>query len=168
LTTLVARRWVRPRDADQILTRFGLPRLPHCYTAGADVPVTLVLCAPDADFAARGALRLIADDLRNLRDARRQARTRHGVDNPYEDTIHLTGVKPLDRSDPADGRPLVLIRGLVRLAVHVDSRRATTVWLQARQRLAADLARLCLVRTDPGKIANSWVDDLGPCCRRHA
>lgn len=168
LTTLVARRWVRPSDAEKILTRFGLPKLPHCYTAGADVAVTLVLCAPDVEFARRGALRLIADDLRNLRDARRQAPTRHGVDDPQEDTIHLTGVTPLNRCDPADGRPLFRIRAFVRLAVHIDSPRACGVWPQARRLLRADLARLRLVRTHPDKITGVWVTDLGPCCRCHA
>ena len=72
LTTLVARRWVRSRDADDILSRFGLPKLARRFAVGADVPVTVTLCAPDERYAARGASGESSfDDLRRLRDAPR-------------------------------------------------------------------------------------------------
>lgn len=165
LTTLVARRWVRSRDADDILTRFGLPKLARRFAVGADVPVTVTLCAPDERYAARGARRLIIDDLRRLRDARPQPRPIRDVLDTVDDTIQITKVVALDAEDTAR-RPRLRVAATVSLAVTVDSRRANTVWTAARPRLQADLARLRLIHADTNHITKTWINEVGLSVRR--
>lgn len=165
LTTLVARRWVRSRDADEILTRFGLPKLARCFAVGADVPATVTLCAPDARYAVRGARQLIIDDLRRLREARPQPRPRHDVLDDVDDTIVITKVVALDDEDTLR-RPRFRVAARVSLAVTVDSRRTNTVWTAAQPRLQADLARLRLIQADTDHVTKTWVNEIGPSCRR--
>jgi hypothetical protein len=129
------------------------------------VPVTVTLCAPDERYAARGARRLIIDDLRRPRDARPQPRPIRDVLDDVEDTIVITDVVALDAGDTAR-RPRPRVAATVSLAVTVDSRRVNTVWTAARPRLHADLARLRLIQADSDRITKTWINEIGLSCRR--
>jgi len=163
LHTLVGFRWVRPADADKILAGFGLPRLPRRFVVGATVPVTVGVCASDQYYAERGAVRLIRDDLRRLRDATLRARPRRDVYDPEDDTVRIDHIVTPD-PDRSGERPRFEVHAIVHLAVTLDSTRANTVWPPARRRLLADLARLRLTHPNLRAVAKSWVYEVGPSC----
>jgi len=163
LHTLVGFRWVRPADADKILAKFGLPRLPRRFVVGATVPVTVLVCAPDRYHAERGAVRLIRDDVRRLRDATLRAYPKRDMYDPDGDTVRIDHANTPD-PDRSGKRPRFDVHAIVRLALIVDSTRANTVWPAARHRLLADLARLRLTHPNLREVAKSWVYEVGPSC----
>jgi hypothetical protein len=109
--------------------------------------------------------RLISDDLRRLRESRPQPRPRRDALDGVEDAIVITDVVASDAED-TPRRPRWRVSATVRLTVTVESRRANTVWTVALPRLQADLARLHLIQPDTDHITKTWVNQIGPSCRR--
>jgi hypothetical protein len=159
LGQLVRFRWVRPGDADKILTKFRIERLPRRFIVGAAVPVTVVLCSPDEDYAIRGAERLILDETRNLRDGRLRSRTGRALLGPASSAIDVEVVLPVD-PDGTSRRPRFEVEANIQVAVEVTSSRLNTAWTAARQRLLTDLARLRLIRVDTKAIRRIWTYDV--------
>ncbi|MFV2102143.1 hypothetical protein [Micromonospora sp. LOL_024] len=159
LHQLVCLNWVRPADADKILTMFRIEKLPRRFIVGADVPVSLVLCSPDGDYAQRGARRLIFDDMRRLRDARLRARTGRAVLGPASNAIDIAKIESV-ASDGTSRRPQFRVKAILQVAVEVTHSRVTSAWPAARPRLLADLARLRLINVDTTAIRRLWTYDV--------
>ncbi|MCW6005376.1 hypothetical protein K1W54_12400 [Micromonospora sp. CPCC 205371] len=159
LHQLVRFNWVRPRDADKILTKFRIEKLPRRFVVGAAVPVAVVLCSPDDDYATRGARRLMLDETLELRDVALHARTGRAVLGTPSSAIDIEGVEPVE-PDGTSRRPRFRVEAIVQAAVEVTSSRVNTTWTAARPRLLADLARLRLLHIDTKSIRRVWTYDV--------
>jgi hypothetical protein len=151
IRALVARGALSPDDGQDVLARLGLASQPYRWAAGAQVPVTVTVQAPNDAYAEQvGAAQIIAA-LGRMRTA--YLASRDNVTGPTDHPMlhSLRGLR-CRRTDPCPGYPVggvYKVAAEVLLAVTVTAADAGTAWATARSHLADELDRVRGLSSSP-------------------
>lgn len=174
IRALVARGSLSRDDGQDVLARLGLATQPYRWAAGAQVPVTVTVQAPNDGYAEQvGAAQIIAA-LGRLRTAYLASpdNVTAPTDHPIQHALRRLRCR---RTDPCPGYPvggIYKVTAEVLLAVTVTADDAGTAWATARSQLADELDRVRGLSNSPrmrrtGLHQLTYLDHPGAHRRQH-